>query len=320
MISVENEIAEITENLLSDYKNGRDIDNMKEVFCQPDREVIFDCLRNLMKVIYPGFYRDKNFKIYNIGNEIAVLLEDIQFHLSKQVYLALRYQSGEGDCDNDELFRHSEEVTLKFLRQLPKVRAFLNEDLHAAFEGDPAASSLAEIIIAYPGLFAISIYRLAHELYELGVPLIPRVMTEYAHSRTGIDIHPGATVGHHFFIDHGTGIVVGQTTVIGNNVKIYQGVTLGALSTHGGQCLRNKRRHPTIEDNVTIYSNASILGGDTVIGHDSVIGGNAFITKSVKPGTRVSVRTQEQLMADIRKISGTLDPEDECWSTQSDRD
>ena len=165
--------------------------------------------------------------------------------------------------------------------------------MQAAYDGDPAAYSKDEVILAYPGIQAIAINRIAHELFLLEVPLIPRIMTEYAHSITGIDIHPGATIGKYFFIDHGTGIVVGETTVIGEHVKIYQGVTLGALSTKGGQKLRNKRRHPTIEDNVTIYAGASILGGDTVVGADSVVGSNVFITKSIQPGTRISVKNQE---------------------------
>ena len=169
----------------------------------------------------------------------------------------------------------------------------LDTDIIAAYEGDPAARNIDEIMLAYPAFEAISIYRIAHELYMLQVPTVPRMMTEYAHSVTGIDIHPGATIGKYFFIDHGTGIVIGETTVIGNNVKIYQGVTLGALSTRGGQALKNKRRHPTIEDNVTIYSGASILGGDTVIGKDVVIGGNAFITRSIPEGAKVSVKNQE---------------------------
>ena len=168
--------------------------------------------------------------------------------------------------------------------------------LQAAYDGDPAATGMAEVIFSYPGLFAITVYRLAHELYVLNVPMIPRIMTEHAHSITGIDIHPGATVGKYFFIDHGTGIVIGETTVIGENVKIYQGVTLGGLSTRGGQSLRGKRRHPTIEDNVTIYANASILGGDTVIGQGCVIGASAFITASVPPCTTVSMKLQELQM------------------------
>jgi serine O-acetyltransferase len=165
--------------------------------------------------------------------------------------------------------------------------------MQAAFDGDPAAGSKEEILLAYPGLVASTINRLAHELYLLGVPLLPRMMTEYAHSLTGIDIHPGATLGKYFFIDHGTGIVIGESTVVGEHVKLYQGVTLGALSTKGGQLLKNLKRHPTIGDRVTIYSGASILGGNTVIGHDCVIGGNVFITKSVPANMRVGVKNQE---------------------------
>ena len=170
------------------------------------------------------------------------------------------------------------------MKRIPKIREYINTDVEATFEGDPASTGTDEIIFSYPGLYAIFVFRVAHELHQLEVPLIPRMMTEYAHSLTGIDIHPGATIGKYFFIDHGTGIVIGETTLIGEHVKIYQGVTLGALSTRGGQRLRGSRRHPTIEDNVTIYSNASILGGDTVIGRGVTIGGNAFITKSVYKG------------------------------------
>ena len=178
--------------------------------------------------------------------------------------------------------------------------------MEAAYEGDPAAYSTDEIVYCYPGMFAITVYRLAHILYTMGVPLLPRIMTEHAHSVTGIDINPGATIGKYFFIDHGTGIVIGETTVIGDHVKIYQGVTLGALTTRGGQSLRGKRRHPTIEDNVTIYAGASILGGATVIGRDSVIGSNVFITSSIPPCTTVSVKSQE---LQIRQRCGGRCPE-----------
>ncbi|MDR2608196.1 MAG: serine acetyltransferase, partial [Treponema sp.] len=187
----------------------------------------------------------------------------------------------------------AEELSFAFLSRLPEVREYLASDVSAAFDGDPAAYSLDEIISSYPGIYAITVYRLAHVLYELRVPLIPRIMTEHAHSVTGIDIHPGAVIGHHFFIDHGTGIVVGETTIIGNHVKIYQGVTLGALSTRGGQVLKDVKRHPSIEDHVTIYSGASILGGTTVIGEGVVIGSNAFVTKSVPEKTKVSVKNPE---------------------------
>ena len=180
--------------------------------------------------------------------------------------------------------------------------------MQASFEGDPAAFSKDEIVLCYPGLLASTVNRLAHELFLLGVPLIPRMMTEYAHSRTGIDIHPGATIGEYFFMDHGTGIVVGETSIIGKHVKVYQGVTIGALSTRGGQRLRGAKRHPTIEDNVTIYAGASILGGETTIGEGSVIGSNVFITSSVKPGTRISVKTQELVIMnkdDDIELAGT---------------
>lgn len=173
------------------------------------------------------------------------------------------------------------------------IREYTETDVQAAFDGDPAAFNRNEIILSYPGLYTITINRIAHELFKLSVPLIPRIMTEHAHSQTGIDIHPGATIGKYFFMDHGTGIVVGETTIIGDNVKVYQGVTIGALSTRGGQKLKGVKRHPTIEDNVTIYSGASVLGGETVIGRNSVIGSNAFITSSIAPETRVSIKNQE---------------------------
>ena len=187
----------------------------------------------------------------------------------------------------------AQQVSLEFFRAIPALRAVIQTDVEAFYDGDPAAYSTDEIVYCYPGIFATTVYRLAHILYCQGVPLLPRIMTEHAHSVTGIDINPGATIGKYFFIDHGTGIVIGETTVIGDHVKIYQGVTLGALTTRGGQSLRGKRRHPTIEDNVTIYAGASILGGETVIGRDSVIGSNVFITSSIPPCTTVSVKSQE---------------------------
>ena len=193
----------------------------------------------------------------------------------------------------EELSDKAERLTLEFFKQIPKIREYVDTDIQATFEGDPAAYDKEEIVLSYPGLRATTINRIAHELYLLDVPLIPRIMTEYAHSRTGIDIHPGATLGKYLMIDHGTGVVVGETSIIGEHVKIYQGVTIGALSTSAGQGLRGARRHPTIEDHVTIYSGASILGGETVIGEGAVIGGNAFITSSIKAGARVSIKNQE---------------------------
>ena len=285
-------IGELTDALMADYRQGRAIDRI-EPFSQPDREVIIDLIGKMKRLLFPGYFRDMEHRVYDIRHSLSVLMEDIAARLGEQIAIALRLGASV-DADHARLLdAQAQELTVQFLSRLPEVRALLQTDLEAFFDGDPAATSLDEIIIAYPGIFAIMVNRVAHVLFELEVPLIPRIMTEHAHSRTGIDIHPGATIGRYFFIDHGTGIVIGETTVIGDHVKLYQGVTLGALSTRGGQRLRGKRRHPTIEDRVTIYSGASVLGGDTVIGHDAVIGGNTFITASVAPGMRVSLKNQE---------------------------
>jgi serine O-acetyltransferase len=227
---------------------------------------------------------------YYVGEQV----EDLAYNLQKQIRLAFSRKKPGAD--------HGEAAALatrEFLLRIPAIRSVLATDVEATFEGDPSAGGKDEIVLSYPGIFAITVNRLAHELYLLGVPLIPRTMTEHAHSLTGIDIHPGATIGRHFFIDHGTGIVIGETTVIGNHVKIYQGVTLGALSTRGGHLLEGVKRHPTIESHVTIYAGASILGGSTVIGEGVVIGSNAFITSSIPERTKVSVKnTDLRLMSD----------------------
>ncbi len=288
MATFEERIEGIVDTIMEDYQGGRYIDKM-ESFRRPDRDVVVDIIEKLRRILFPGYVREKNYRMYNAKHNLSMLIEDVMFNLNRQI--ALVYQSlGEAPASAQT---HAQEVCLEFFSRLPQIRAMLQTDLEAAYEGDPAATDMAEIIYCYPGLFAITVYRLAHELYTLNVPMLPRIMTEHAHSVTGIDIHPGATIGKYFFIDHGTGIVVGETTLIGCNVKIYQGVTLGALSTRGGQSLRGKRRHPTIEDNVTIYAGASVLGGDTVIGHDCIIGSNAFITQSVASGTTVTIKNQE---------------------------
>ena len=288
---IEHEISQITKSILDDYGTGRNIDKM-DLFNQPSKEEIIAIVEDLLKIVYPGYYRDRSYKIYNIKSNSTVTIEDVAYHLNKQILLALKY-TAEEDTDIDKLTEQAEKDTVTFLKKIPDVRAMLETDLEAAFQGDPAAKYRDEIILSYPGMFAITVNRLAHELFLLEVPLIPRIMTEYAHSITGIDIHPGATIGKYFFIDHGTGVVVGETTVIGDRVKIYQGVTLGALSTRGGQKLRDVRRHPTIEDDVTIYSGASILGGETVVGKKSVIGSNVFITSSIPADTKVSMKDQD---------------------------
>lgn len=307
---IEKEIQGITESILQDYSCGRAIDKMDDLFNQPDKETIIEIVDNLVKVVFPGYYRDKSYKIYHAESNLTLIIEDVMYHLHKQIEIALKFNPAAKAAEAFNFDRKAQEIAVAFMKKVPKIRAYLNTDLQAALDGDPAAGSKDEIILAYPGLFAITVNRIAHELYLLSVPLIPRIMTEYAHSVTGIDIHPGATLGKYFFIDHGTGIVIGETTVIGDNVKVYQGVTLGALSTRGGQRLRGTKRHPTIEDNVTIYAGASILGGETVIGKNAVIGSNAFITKSIEEETRVSIKNQElQLKGLKQEIGGKEGPE-----------
>ena len=287
MTPIEEQIEGIVDSILEDYRHGRSIDKM-DLFQQPDKAVIIDMIGKLMRIVYPGSARDRNYRIYNARHNLSMLIEDVMYNLNKQITVALGCRMEEA-----EAVRQAQEISLAFFRAIPQVRAVSQTDVEAFFQGDPAAFSVEEIIFCYPGLFAVTVYRLAHVLYDLGVPILPRIMTEHAHSITGIDINPGAQIGRYFFIDHGTGIVVGETTVIGDHVKLYQGVTLGALTTRGGQSLRGKKRHPTIEDHVTIYAGASILGGATVIGRESVIGSNVFITHSIPPCTTVSVKSQE---------------------------
>ena len=286
MNSIANQIENVVDTILRDYQQDRSIDKM-DLFRHPDKDVIIDMITKLLQIIYPGYFRDKRLRIYTARHNLSMLIEDVMYNLNKQITLVLETSMAPDSAETE-----AQRISLEFFSRIPAVRALAQTDLEAAYDGDPAATSHDEIIFCYPGLFAITVYRLAHELYGLNVPMIPRIMTEYAHSLTGIDIHPGASIGDHFFIDHGTGIVIGETTVIGKYVKIYQGVTLGGLSTRGGQSLRGKKRHPTIEDNVTIYAGASILGGDTVVGKNSVIGANAFITASIPPCSTVT--NQEQ--------------------------
>lgn len=314
MIQLEDRINKLTKNIISDYVENRTIDEVKP-FDHPDDGAIKDIVESLRKIIFPGYFRNKNYRVYTLRNNMGMLIEDVIFKLIRQISIVLRYDEKYVDHTENFIAEKAEEIAFEFMNRIPKIREFIETDVQAAYDGDPAAYNKDEIIYSYPGLYAILVNRIAHELFLVEVPLIPRIMTEYAHSKTGIDIHPGASIGKYFFIDHGTGIVIGETTIIGNNVKIYQGVTLGALSTRGGQSLKNKKRHPTIEDNVTIYSGASILGGETVVGKDVVIGGNAFITKSVPEGAKVSIKNQElRYKYDSDKPSASHDfDEDENW-------
>jgi serine O-acetyltransferase len=269
----------------------------------PSRDAIIDILWTVRRILYPGyFFRTRVDSVnlgYYFGQEATAFFETF----SEQLTLAMRHECLRHDLPCVRCEERGQEAAIEFMRALPRLRKTLASDVRAAYEGDPAAKSYDEIIFSYPGLFAITVFRVAHQLHELGISLIPRIMTEYAHSLTGIDIHPGATIGKSFFIDHGTGVVIGETTEIGEHVRVYQGVTLGALSLprDAGEKLRNKKRHPTIEDDVIIYSGATILGGDTIIGARSVIGGNVWITESVPPDTKVFLKKPELIYKEASK-------------------
>lgn len=256
----------------------------------PDRNSIIGIIKELRRLFFPAYFGEAQLMALSAESYAALLLERIETALTAQVALSL---------PEDQAFAAGA-LTHEILEQLPRIQQMLMTDIEATFDGDPAAADKEEIIFAYPGLFAIFVYRVAHELYLRHIPMIPRMMTEYAHSRTGIDIHPGAQIGPWFFIDHGTGIVIGETSVIGSHVKLYQGVTLGALSPRAGHASLPGKRHPTVCDYVTIYSGASILGGETVIGEHSVVGGNAFLTGSVADNTRVVITAPETVFKNAR--------------------
>lgn len=259
----------------------------------PSYREIVEILIDLREILYPGYGRRQNLHMGNVAYHVGDLVDSLFGRLSDQVARAYRHDCRKAALLETDFEGDAQVAAVRLLEALPGIRGLLADDARAAFDGDPAARNLDEILFCYPGLTAITVYRIAHELWALGVPLIPRMMTEYAHSKTGIDIHPGATIGPRFFIDHGTGVVIGETTEIGRNVKLYQGVTLGALSfprdESTGELLRDTKRHPTIEDDVVIYANATILGGRTVIGRRAVIGSSAWITRSVAPDTTVTI-------------------------------
>ncbi|MDR2665680.1 MAG: serine acetyltransferase [Oscillospiraceae bacterium] len=300
-------IRELVAALVRSYHEEETLIKVDETD-QISKSAVVVILERLCSLIFAGFFSQKPLREDSLDYHVGEILEDVIYSLEKQIGRALPYRKESMRDDKSAI-----EITYEFLEKLPSIRAVLATDVDAAFDGDPAAYSKEEIVLSYPGLYAIAVSRLAHELYALNVPLIPRMMSEHAHGLTGIEIHPGATIGHHFFIDHGTGIVIGETTSIGDFVKIYQGVTLGALSTRGGQLMSGVKRHPTIESHVTIYSGASILGGGTVIGEGVVIGANAFITKPVSGKTRVNAGdTDMQNRRDRDKYDLEL-PTEEYW-------
>ena len=281
--------------LASNYETQDILDTSLKVNL-PDRQVVYSIMDDLHKISFPGYFGTEK---YLSGEAYAEgILVSLYEKLRTQIKIALV-----GKVAKEVLKDRAEELTIAFIQQIPKVQELLMKDVEAQLAGDPAANSKEEVILAYPGLYTIFVYRYAHVLYQLEVPMLPRIMSERAHGKTGIDINPGATIGEYFFIDHGTGIVIGETAVIGNGVKIYQGVTLGALSTRKGQALSGVKRHPTIEDDVIIYANATILGGNTVVGRNATVAGNTFVTESIPADAKVSA-----MMPELRvKMCGTCD-------------
>ncbi len=277
----------------------------------PNRWIIINIIKDLRRVVFPGYFGNENITStmpeYFLGNMMTEVYEALKGQIETAFHFHDSRYSSDAARSDAEICEQASRISEEFIGRLPDIQKMLLMDVQAGFDGDPASQSKEDIIFSYPGLFAIYVYRLAHELYIRKVPFIPRIMTEYAHGKTGIDINAGAVIGKYFFIDHGTGIVVGETTQIGDYVKLYQGVTLGALSTRKGQQLAGVKRHPTIGDRVTIYANCTILGGETVIGHDSVIGGNTFITQSIPANSRVSFTAPELTIGSSRDESSPWD-------------
>jgi serine O-acetyltransferase len=287
------DLEDVIDVIAASYDGSDEIDNLDSA-ALPNKRAVVAAFNHIMPALYIGFYSTRALNRTNLRYSISKHLYPAQDILVEQIDRAIRYQERMGRLEETKPEGWSEDVVLRLFEKIPELRRVLNTDVRAAFNGDPAASSIEEVVFSYPSVQAITAYRVAHELCLANVPMIPRIITEYAHSETGIDINPCAKIGESFFIDHGTGVVIGATAVIGRNVKLYQGVTLGALSVsrdevddHGG-----RKRHPTIEDDVTIYAGASIHGGDTVIGKGSVIGGNVWLTKSVPPGSKIFGRAK----------------------------
>ncbi|MCE5186573.1 MAG: serine acetyltransferase [Planctomycetaceae bacterium] len=292
----------LTGEIVSTYQGDHGI-NFIDVRNLPVRDKVVNMIELFLEVLFPGYTGKRKVTRDNVHSIVHELLVVLWREITEQVELTLRHQCRLTDCPTCDCTKLSRMHASELLSRIPDIRESLKTDVQAAFEGDPAAKSFEEIVISYPYMTAIAIHRVAHELYRMQVPLIPRIMSEYAHSKTGIDIHPGATVGKYFFIDHGTGVVIGETAVIGDHVKLYQGVTLGAVSfprDEMGQIIRDKKRHPTLEDNVTVYAEATILG-DIIIGKNAVIGGNVWIREAVPPGTVVTISTPESLYQKINR-------------------
>lgn len=290
----------LTGDVVSTYQGDHGI-NFIDVRNLPVRDKVVHIIDMFTELLFPGYTGKRKVTRDNVHSVVHELLVVLWREITEQIELTLRHQCRLTDCPTCDCANLSRYYASKLLGSVPNIREALKTDVQAAYEGDPAAKSFEEIVISYPYITAIAIHRVAHELYKMQVPLLPRMMSEYAHSRTGIDIHPGATIGRYFFIDHGTGVVIGETAVIGEHVKLYQGVTLGAVSfprDEMGQIIRDRKRHPTLEDNVTVYAEATILG-DIVIGQNAVIGGNVWIREAVPPGTVVAIAKPESMYQKI---------------------
>ncbi len=312
-VRLKEDLPILTERIVDTYAEVGSISHLG--YCPlPNYETIIAATEDLKEILYPGYRRRDGLHLGNVTYHVGELIDRLHDTLTAQIGRAILHETmKKGQCDPQkagESARVGQAKAIEFLEQLPDLRKILAMDVKAAYDGDPACKSLDEVIFCYPGLEAVSVYRLAHLLHKLEVPLIPRMMTEWAHARTGIDIHPGAAIGRYFFIDHGTGVVIGETTEIGDWVKLYQGVTLGARSfatDADGNLVRGVKRHPTIEDHVVIYANATILGGGTVVGHDSVIGSSVWLTRSVTPGSIVTMESP-------RLRIGGDDPSECSWT------
>lgn len=313
-LRLKEQLPQLTERLVATYHELATMNHLGH--CPlPRYDVVVTAIGDLMEVIYPGYRRREGLHVGNVAYYVGDLIDGLHDKLTTQIARALRHdergtaRQGE-DCVDYEA--KGQAMAIQFLERLPELRRMLATDVQAAFDGDPACKNCDEVIFCYPGLEAITVYRIAHELYRLGVPYIPRMMTEWAHKQTGIDIHPGAQIGRHFFIDHGTGVVVGATCVIGEHVKLYQGVTLGALSfptDESGNLIRDMKRHPTIEDHVVVYANATVLGGQTTVGHHSVIGSSVWLTRTVEPYSTVTI--EKPRLVERKSVSPAAPPRTE---------
>ena len=291
----------VCDQLLDSYRSDVRAQRISHRYL-PSREAIVEILEAVIDLMYPGYFGRTDLSSENLSAHVSQIVASLAPKIEREMEHCLCYgrELEPGRPEFGECAPRAHELTQVFLSRLPQIRALLIADVQAAFDGDPAATNLDEVILAYPGVLAVSVYRIAHALYDLGVPMMARIMTEWAHSKTGADIHPGATIGAGFFIDHATGVVIGETTRIGEGVKLYQGVTLGALSLPrdaNGQLIRGRKRHPTVESGSTLYANATVLGGQTVIGADSIVGGSVFLTRSVPPRSRVSLKEPDLRVA-----------------------